>query len=112
MERFTGLIGVVLIFGIVSWGNIFTALILTLCAILNSFIFFEKYSETKQSEFNIFANTFGLAGFLMAVRWVWLIFEKGFGVEHARGITNLFLPNDIENAKQATLAHGSSLMGH
>jgi Predicted membrane protein (DUF2339) len=99
----------ILIFGIVSWGNIFTALILTLCTILNTFIFFEKYSETKQLEFNVFANTFGLAGFLMTIRWIWLIFEKWFGVEHARGISNLFLPSDTENIKQATMAHGSAL---
>ena len=100
---------IVLLLGIVSWGNIFTALILTLCAILNSIIFFDKFYETKEVDFGYFAKLFGFTSFLMAVRWIWVLFEKIFDIEQTRGISSLLVTPSLENIKQSTVAHGGSL---
>ena len=117
MQRIVGLLQLlplfgsvlVLLFGISSWGNIFTTLILTLCAILNSIIFFDKFDGTKEVDFSYFAKLFGLIGFLMAIRWIWILFEKIFDVEQTRGLANILVTSNNENIKQTTLAHGSTL---
>ncbi len=100
----------VLLFGIANWGNILTGLILVLCAVLNSIIFFGKFNESKEVDLGIFAKVFGIVAFFMAIRWVWVLFEQIFEVDSTRSpITNQLVSQNVENIKQTTLAHGGAL---